>query len=87
VIPRLGKSLSVDSKMKNNCPGLDDLLRPKPEYITCPKCGSEVEIWTDENQVECTNCRLKVSRNMQSCLEWCEYANECKKIINQRKLS
>jgi hypothetical protein len=71
--------------MKRTCLGIDNYARPKPEYITCSNCGSEVEIWTDEDDAECTDCGLKVSRNMQSCLEWCEYADKCKQIIEKNK--
>jgi len=71
--------------MKRTCPGLDNFLRPKPEYIACPNCGSSVEIWTDENETECVNCGSKVPRYIQSCLDWCEYADKCKQIIAQKK--
>jgi len=63
------------------CPGLDNFVRPKPEYITCPNCGSEVEIWTDEEETVHENCGAKVSRKVLSCLEWCEYADKCREII------
>ncbi|MFX0200289.1 MAG: phosphohydrolase [Candidatus Hodarchaeota archaeon] len=67
------------------CPGITNFIRPKPEFIACPICRSEVEIWTDEIEAECMNCGTKVSRNMQSCLDWCEYADKCKEIIAQKR--
>jgi DNA-directed RNA polymerase subunit RPC12/RpoP len=74
-----------DEKLKETCPGINNFIRPKPEYIPCPNCGSSVEIWTDEDETDCPNCGAKVSRKVQSCLDYCEYAEECKKIIAERK--
>ena len=72
--------------MERSCPGLSDFLRPKPEYIKCPNCGGDVEIWTDEDKGECTSCGLKVSREMQTCLDWCEYADKCRQMIAVKKI-
>jgi predicted RNA-binding Zn-ribbon protein involved in translation (DUF1610 family) len=69
----------------STCPGISNFIRPKPEFITCSICKSEVEIWTDETEAECSNCGAKVSRDMQSCLDWCEYADKCKEIIAQKR--
>ena len=71
--------------MGRTCPGLDNLLRPKPEFIKCPHCGGDVEIWTDENEGVCINCGAKVSRKTQSCLDWCKYADKCREILAERK--
>jgi len=71
--------------LPRTCPGIDNFIRPKPEFINCSNCGSKVEIWTDETETECENCGAKVSRGIQSCLEWCEYADKCKEIIAQKK--
>lgn len=69
----------------STCPGISNFIRPKPEFITCSTCKKEVEIWTDETEAECSNCGAKVSRDMQSCLDWCEYADKCKEIIAQKR--
>lgn len=29
---------------------------PVPEFITCPRCGGEVELWTDEDETSCIFC-------------------------------
>jgi len=71
--------------MAETCPGIKDFIRPKPEFINCPNCGSKVEIWTDETETECENCGAKVSRGTQSCLDWCEYADKCREIIAKKK--
>lgn len=35
-------------------------LRPKQspllEVITCPRCGFDMELWTDEHDTRCMNC-------------------------------
>jgi len=70
--------------MRNTCPGLNDLLRPKPTFIKCPNCENDVEIWTDEDKAECLECGAKVSRNMHSCLDWCEHAEKCENIVRDK---
>jgi DNA-directed RNA polymerase subunit RPC12/RpoP len=62
----------------NQCPGSDKLRHPYPEFIKCPDCGEEVEIWTDEVKAKCPKCKKTVSRPQgQNCLDWCKSAREC----------
>ena len=77
----------VDPKNVEACPGIKNFLRPKPEYIQCPNCAGSVEIWTDEETAECEICGQTVSRpeKMQSCLDYCPYADKCREIIKQKK--
>ena len=35
---------------------------PVPEYLTCIKCGDEIELWTDEEETLCQSCGHKVFR-------------------------
>jgi hypothetical protein len=46
-----------------------------------------VEIWSDEDVAECTECGAEWRRpdKNSSCLEYCEYADKCRGIINSRK--
>ena len=61
-----------------SCPGSRAIREPRPENTTCPNCGKEVEIWTDELKATCRNCGTKVLRAQQaSCIEWCPHAKEC----------
>jgi hypothetical protein len=61
-----------------HCPGARAVRQPKPEIFTCPRCGGEIEIWTDEISGTCARCGEVLYREgMMSCLEWCEYAREC----------
>ena len=70
--------------MSYTCPGLNDYVRPKPEYKTCPECSSDVEIWSDEDESECSDCGNKIFRKVESCLKWCEYSQKCKQIIQEK---
>lgn len=60
------------------CPGARVIRQPSPEIFTCPRCGGEIEIWTDEISGVCPRCGEVLYREgMMSCLEWCQYAREC----------
>lgn len=61
------------------CPGSQKFRTPQPEYIKCPKCSKEVEMWTDEIKATCPNCNNVILRQQEgaSCLDWCKYAKEC----------
>ena len=64
--------------MHTVCPGAKMIRQPKPEMFDCPKCGAEVEIWTDEAKGVCPHCKTTVLRYQdQSCLEWCKLAETC----------
>ncbi len=64
--------------MQKFCPGSLNLREPKPEYQTCPRCGYEVEIWTDEVKARCPSCRTLIVKGRQaSCIDWCQYARQC----------
>ena len=61
-----------------SCPGSRTIREPRPEYINCPGCGREVEIWTDELKATCPGCGNKVFQAQQaSCIDWCPHAKEC----------
>jgi ribosomal protein S27E len=77
----------LEGSSAESCPGIKKFLRPKPEYIPCPNCAGSVEIWSDEETAVCDICGKEVSRpeKAQSCLDWCEYADKCRAIIEKRK--
>ncbi|HOK56516.1 MAG TPA: hypothetical protein PKV21_04725 [bacterium] len=58
------------------CPGTDPRFL-KVEVKKCPKCGYEVEIFSDEVRVKCPKCKNYVYREIPSCIDWCKYAKEC----------
>ena len=61
-------------------------MTPKPSFLKCPSCNGDVEIWSDEESVPCPNCGAMVSKGkIQSCLDYCEFADKCKDMIDARK--
>ena len=69
-----------------NCPGSIKFKQPEPQSVNCQVCGAEAEIWTDETETVCSNCKSRVTlKKTQSCLGWCAYATICagyKMIVN-----
>lgn len=60
------------------CPGAKMVRQPKPEMFPCPRCGEEVEIWSDELRGTCPSCGTTVLRDgTVSCLDWCKFGKEC----------
>ena len=48
------------------------------ELYRCPKCGAEVEIFSDELQIRCQKCGEKVYKEkIPSCIDWCSAARQC----------
>jgi A2L zinc ribbon domain len=74
-------------KSPETCPGLRDFLRPTLAYVKCHVCGGNVEIWSDENVGICTECGAEWKRpdKNSSCLDYCEYADKCRGIIESGK--
>ncbi len=33
---------------------------PVPVSVTCPRCGYDVEIWTDEDETVCCSCGFRI---------------------------
>jgi protein-tyrosine-phosphatase/ribosomal protein S27E len=63
--------------MFNKCPGAANMRSPTIKIKKCYECGEEVEIFSDEMQVKCSNCGFTVYNDLQSCVQWCKYAVEC----------
>jgi hypothetical protein len=60
------------------CPGSSAFAKPKIELLSCPHCGSDVEVWSDEADGQCPSCGKAVIRTAtQSCIDWCRYAKQC----------
>jgi DNA-directed RNA polymerase subunit RPC12/RpoP len=69
------------------CPGATNIREVKPEYIDCPACGEEVEIWSDERVARCPHCRTRVSRQQApSCIDWCAFAEQCLGPVKYQRL-
>ena len=72
------------------CPGLDRVANAVPEMRLCHKCGSDVEIWTDEKKGRCSKCGTMIkNRNLQpgdekkseSCLQKAEPDLNLKELV------
>lgn len=60
------------------CPGSQKFKHPYPETFKCHSCGNEVEIWSDEFEAICQNCKKVVTKSKdQNCLDWCKFARQC----------
>ena len=63
--------------MFSKCPGQDN-SKLRVELYKCPKCGAEVEIFSDEARIKCQKCGTMVFREKTpSCIEWCSSARQC----------
>lgn len=72
------------------CPGLEQTLAVVPEELPCPKCDSNIEIWSDENFGKCNKCGEIIRQNpLQDLLtEYCmELGVSEVKIIPSAKIS
>jgi len=64
--------------MSQSCPGARLIKEPRPEYVRCPHCQGEVEVWSDEYRARCQTCHAWVLREGgASCLDWCAEAERC----------
>jgi len=64
--------------LHGSCPGAKLFKEIKPEYLSCPHCGKEIELWSDELVIRCKHCGGFVSkRRGASCIDWCKFAKEC----------
>jgi DNA-directed RNA polymerase subunit RPC12/RpoP len=69
------------------CPGARLIREATPEYIDCPHCGHEMEIWSDELVARCPHCKRLVPKERgPSCIDWCPYAAECVGAQKYRRL-
>jgi predicted RNA-binding Zn-ribbon protein involved in translation (DUF1610 family) len=63
--------------MVEQCPGAINIRMPRLEMKTCPKCGEEIEIFSNEASAKCLKCGFVAYNDLLSCVQWCEYAKEC----------
>ena len=63
--------------MVDQCPGASNIRMPRLELKPCPRCGEEIEVFSNEASARCVKCGFVVYNDLLSCVEWCEYAREC----------
>jgi ribosomal protein S27E len=55
--------------MIHECPGVTDLKTPSLSIKECPKCGEEVEVFSNDLKVTCKSCGLIISNEGNSSTE------------------
>ena len=50
---------------------------PEIKIKKCPRCGGEVELFSVDMKVDCPSCGQPVFNNINSCAEYCQYAEQC----------
>ena len=76
--------------MLDHCPGAANLRTPTLSIRKCPRCGEEVEVFSNDVSVTCSSCGFVVYNDIMTCVQWCTYAKECvgeetyKKIMAQK---
>ena len=63
--------------MLDHCPGAANLRTPTLAIKKCPRCGEEVELFSNDVSVSCSNCGFVVYNDILSCVQWCRHAKEC----------
>jgi ribosomal protein S27AE len=64
-------------RMLDKCPGAAAFRRPTIVLKTCPRCGEEIEMFSDDAKGNCSRCGFIVYNDALSCVQWCEYAKQC----------
>jgi len=63
--------------MQGRCPGLGG-QRLTSSLVACPTCGTEVEMFSDESSVKCTQCGTRVRKEaVATCAKWCKASAYC----------
>jgi NADH pyrophosphatase NudC (nudix superfamily) len=63
--------------MFDRCPGAGNIRTPTIKIKKCPECGEELEIFSTDIKVHCSNCGFTVYNDLDSCIQWCKYAEKC----------
>jgi hypothetical protein len=63
--------------MLDHCPGTANLRTPTLSIKKCPRCGEEVEVFSNDVSVTCSNCGFVIYNDIMTCVQWCKYAREC----------
>lgn len=43
----------------------------------CPRCGAIIELFPIDVSVACDNCGFVAYNDTVTCVQWCEYAEQC----------
>ena len=72
--------------MAEGCPGAANIRTPTLAIKRCPECGGEVEIFSNEISSRCERCGFVIYNDLESCIQWCKYAERCIGSEQYRKL-
>jgi len=64
-------------RLIDRCPGSAGIRTPTLSVKRCPRCGEEIEIFSNEVSASCGRCGLVIYNDTASCLRWCRFADEC----------
>ncbi len=64
-------------RLMDGCPGSVNLKTPTLNIKHCPRCGEEIEIFSNEVSATCGKCCFLIYNDQASCIRWCRYAGEC----------
>jgi NADH pyrophosphatase NudC (nudix superfamily) len=62
--------------MLDHCP-VPRTCGPPLTIKKCPQCGEEVELFSNDISVKCSDCGFVVYNDIESCIQWCRHAKEC----------
>ena len=57
----------------------------------CPQCGHLIEMFSIDTEMACEKCGFIAYNDMQSCIQWCAYAEKCigkemyEKLVKNKK--
>ena len=68
------------------CPGNLNMRTPTIKIKHCPDCGGEVELFSIDMKVDCPSCGTPVFNNINSCIDYCQYAEKCLGAETYQKL-
>lgn len=73
--------------LSHYCPGSFSLRNNITLDIkACPQCGADVELFSIDKKAACERCGFVVYNNLQACIDWCRYAEQCFGVEQFNKL-
>ncbi len=63
--------------MFDKCPGAANVRTPTLAIKKCPRCGGEIEVFSNDVSVKCGKCGYTVYNDITSCVQSCRYTKEC----------
>jgi len=64
--------------LDNKCPGAANVRgTPTLKVKKCPECDEEIEVFSGDISVTCKGCGFTIYEELESCIQWCKYAEQC----------